>query len=412
MPLGEKQWMLMRAKLPRMTILQGAISAGKTFVGNHKAMRHIIDNYEEQGLILFAGRTLKSLERNVLLPLADMLGGMFTYSLTQKTAYLCGRRIELEGCNDADAEAKIRGSTLWFVYGDELTLWNEAFLTRCMGGLRAPGACFLGTTNPDAPTHFLKTAFLDRAGELGLWSLHFTMEDNPCLSEEYRRQVEKEYTGVFHDRLIKGLWTRAEGTIYMDFAAEPGRFLTRAPAYDFIQVGVDFGGSKSAFAFVAAGLCEDCSALTALASERHTAAGVGPEEMYRLLERFLARVEGRYGPVALVYADNAEQTLINGLAARLRVPLRGSRKLPVMDRVRAVCALSAQGRFFYTADCESLKSALCGAVYDHRQFKDTRLDDGSSDIDTLDAFEYAFERYIRGYMAFGARDDGGRADVE
>ncbi len=411
MPLSEKQQMLLGTALPRMTILQGAISSGKTFIGNHKAVRHILDNGPGQGLILFAGRTLKSLERNVLMPLGESYGGMFEYSLTQKTAHLCGRRIELEGCSDADAEGKIRGNTLWFVYGDELTLWNEAFLMRCMGGLRTPGACFLGTTNPDAPTHFLKTGFLDRANELDLWDVRFTMDDNPSLGEAYRRQVKKEHTGVFYDRMIEGLWTRAEGAIYLDFAADPARFLTAAPVYDFIQVGVDFGGSKSAFAFVAAGLCDDCSALTALASERHEAAKVGPEEMCRLLERFLVRVEGRYGPVTLVYADNAEQTLINGLAARLATPVRGSRKLPVMDRVRALCALSAQGRFFYTADCASLVSALCGAVYDHKQFKDARLDDGSSDIDTLDAFEYAFERYIRGYMARGAINDGRKADV-
>ena len=251
MPLSEKQRMLLYTPLPRITILQGAISSGKTFIGNHRAAKHILEAGPGQGLILFAGRTLKSLERNVLMPMADAYGNMFDYSLTQKTAHLCGRRIELEGCGDADAEGKIRGSTLWFVYGDELTLWNQAFLIRCMGGLRARGACFLGTTNPDAPTHFLKTDFLDRAGALGLWDVHFTMDDNPSLEEAYRRQVKKEHTGVFYDRMIRGLWTRAEGAIYLDFIADPARFLTRAPMYDFIQVGVDFGGSKSAFAFVA-----------------------------------------------------------------------------------------------------------------------------------------------------------------
>lgn len=30
-------------------------------------------------------------------------------------------------------------------------------------------------------------------------------------------------------------------------------------------------------------------------------------------------------------------------------------------------------------------------VWDDKKLEDTRLDDGTSDIDTLDAFEYSFE---------------------
>lgn len=145
--------------------------------------------------------------------------------LRKKKASFCGIRIELEGCNDASAESKIRGNTAEFIYGDEITLWNKPFLMRCMGGLRVPGASFLGTTNPDAPTNFVKADYIDRAGELGLLDIRFKMSDNPALTQEYIEQVSKEYIGVHHDRFIKGLWIHAEGIIYRLFANNPQRYM-------------------------------------------------------------------------------------------------------------------------------------------------------------------------------------------
>ena len=54
------------------------------------------------------------------------------------------------------------------------------------------------------------------------------------------------------------------------------------------------------------------------------------------------------------------------------------------------------GRFFITDDCKSLETALTEAVWDKEVTdKDERLDDGSTDIDSLDAFEYTIERDMK-----------------
>ena len=54
------------------------------------------------------------------------------------------------------------------------------------------------------------------------------------------------------------------------------------------------------------------------------------------------------------------------------------------------------GRFFITKDCESLKVAFSDAVWNKEIIdKDERLDDGSTDIDSLDAFEYTIERDMK-----------------
>lgn len=52
----------------------------------------------------------------------------------------------------------------------------------------------------------------------------------------------------------------------------------------------------------------------------------------------------------------------------------------------------AQGRFFVTEKCAALSSALCSALWKPDSFHDTRKDDGSTDIDSLDALEYCIER--------------------
>ena len=105
-----------------------------------------------------------------------------------------------------------------------------------------------------------------------------------------------------------------------------------------------------------------------------------------------------YGKIEDIYADSAEQTLIAGLREYidpLDLTVKNARKRPIIDRIRATTMLMGGERFLLTSDCETLREAFQGAVYDDKVIgEDVRLDNGTSDIDTLDAFEYSFERYI------------------
>ncbi len=58
-------------------------------------------------------------------------------------------------------------------------------------------------------------------------------------------------------------------------------------------------------------------------------------------------------------------------------------------------------RLWVSEDCPHLIEALENAVWDeHDIHKDVRLDDGSTNIDSLDAMEYAFETYERQLFGF------------
>jgi PBSX family phage terminase large subunit len=381
-----------------------------------------------EGLVALVGNTARSVERNVLAPMRAMWGEKLVGAVrtTDGMVEVFGKRCVVAGADNAARAAKLQGVSLEYCYGDEMTLWNREFFEMLKSRLRTPNSCFDGTCNPSHPGHFVK-AFLDSGAEV--YCQHYTLDDNPFLSGDFVENLKREYAGtVYYERFVLGRWRRAEGAIYRPFADEPERWRLRGPKtgtkakamrdglYDFIQVGVDFGGNKSAFAFVACGLKQDGSRLAALASERHPAMGVTPERMYGLLEKFIARVQKKYGEVRMVCADSAEQTLINGLRGRLAMPVRNSLKAPILDRVRATVALmgaggggkeAGNGRFVYTEDCDTLRDALCSAVWDENKATDTRLDDGSCDIDTLDAFEYSWERHLRGYARYRHAGDAG-----
>jgi len=311
----------MGLKLPRMTIVYGCISSGKTWVCNHKAIKHIVDNYEGKGLIFFIGRTLKTLERNVLEPLALQYKGDFDYSLNQKKATIAGIKIELEGCNDEMAETKIRGSTAEFIYGDELTLWNRAFLVRCMGSLRTSNAVFLGTTNPDGPMNFVKTDYIDRGEELGLLNLKFTMSDNPSLTKEYIDQVSKEYTGVFHDRFIKGLWVAAEGLVYPGFDEDKHVVMdyNMPESYEKYWAGVDYGMVNP----MAMGLWGLKDGIYYCIREYYHSGKDGAltdEDYYNALEVLVGKM-----PISSVVVDPSAKSFINLIRKKGRFIVKGAK---------------------------------------------------------------------------------------
>lgn len=384
-------------KLSRITILVGAVRSGKTWVSLVLWGLWVL-TMPKSNYYLMCGKTVETLRRNCLDNLEEIFGEEnFSYSMSKKQAWLFGRCIYLQGACDGRAESKIRGITLQGAYCDEVTLFPEEFFKMLLSRLSVENAILLATTNPENPSHWLKKKYLDRKNELDLQEICFALDDNPFLPEEYKKQLKKEYTDIFYERYILGKWVAAEGAIYRQFANNAKDYLVEQPDYDFIQVGVDFGGNQSAFAFVACGLKNDFEKLTCLCSEKHPANGIDPDKLYNLLEKFLVQVEQKYGAIDVIYADSAEQTLINGMRSRTDVAVRNSVKNPILDRIRCMVGLVAEKRFFYTKDCESLVKALSEAMYAPDKQKDERLDNGSSDIDTLDAFEYSWEKYIKAY---------------
>lgn len=206
-------------KLKRINLLEGSVSSGKTWI-SLVLWSFWVATSSRNGNYLMVAKTLTSLRRNCLDLLEDLVGtANFTYSLSKKEGSLFGRRIYLEGVNDARAESKIRGMTLTGAYCDEVTLFTKDFFSMLLSRLRQDGAKLIGTTNPDSPYHWLRTEYIERAekGEIDMLTMKFLIEENTFLPEEYVENAKKEHVGVFYDRFILGEWVVANGLVYPNF---------------------------------------------------------------------------------------------------------------------------------------------------------------------------------------------------
>ncbi|MEU5427855.1 terminase family protein [Streptomyces olivoreticuli] len=139
--------------------LHGSVRSGKT-IASLLAFLISIWQAPATGLILLCGRSLQTIERNILEPLQDpeLFGPDVTAEVRHTrgatTANVLGRTVHLIGASDARAEGRLRGATACLAYVDEATLVPEGFWTQLLARLSVPGTRLLATTNPDGPRHW------------------------------------------------------------------------------------------------------------------------------------------------------------------------------------------------------------------------------------------------------------------
>lgn len=388
-------------------IADGAIRSGKTLSMSLSFVMWGMEVFDQQNFGM-CGKTIGSFRRNVLFWLKLMLRSR-GYSVKDKRAdnlviVSKGNTTNyfyIFGGKDEGSQDLIQGITLAGVFFDEVALMPESFVNQATGRCSVDGSKFWFNCNPDGPYHWFKVNWVDKAKEKNLIHLHFTMDDNLSLSERVKERYRTMYVGVFFQRYILGLWVMAEGAIYKLFSNNPEDFKIDKPTdklFHRINIGVDFGGSAAFHTFVATGITPNYKDVMVLMSEKHKA-DVDPEELNRLFIEFLKKVIKVYRRVDYVYCDSAEQVLIRGFKTAVSregldsVIIRNAKKIEIIDRIRLVTALIACKRFFYTEDADTVKRALEEALWDIKnKEKSIRLDDGTTDIDTLDALEYSIER--------------------
>lgn len=232
----------------RINIWHGSVRSSKTIMSIIRWLEYI--PIAPKGKLLMIGKTERTLKRNILDVIEEMVGSSnYHFSSGKGEVRIFGRVIDIVGANDERSENKIRGTTLAGAYGDELTLWPESFFKMLMTRLSVPKSMFFGTTNPDSPYHWLKSGYLDREPELNMKSFHFTLHDNPALDPDYVQDLEKEYTGLWYKRFILGLWVMAEGVIYDMFNIdEHVKTAEQLPVnvmeFDRYYVPIDYGASN------------------------------------------------------------------------------------------------------------------------------------------------------------------------
>lgn len=441
MQLSKKQNEYIVNATHRWNIKSGAVRSGKSYVDTAFMIPFRIRAVAgKPGLNVILGVSKESIERNVLQPMRELYTSELIGTINNRNvAMICGEEVYCLGAEKVSQVAKIQGASIKYCYGDEIAKWNKEVFQMLKSRLDKPYSCFDGSCNPEHPTHWLKE-FIDDA-RLDIYLQTYTIFDNPFLDPTFVEELCKECEGtIYYDRLILGLWKRAEGAIYKRFADDPKQFRCdivdellldpeckqfRKEDITSIELGIDFGGSQSGHSFVARGYTDDYREVIVLKSRRIMAREeveeIDSNKLDQLFCEFIQEVIDQYAVcvnygeyveycnVESVFWDNAETVLGNSIrnAVERRFPwisVRPAKKKTITDRIRCTVRLMGAGRFFITDDCESLETALSDAVWNKDvKDKDERLDDGSTDIDSLDAFEYTIERDMK-YLIQEAED--------
>lgn len=417
---------------------EGAVRAGKT-VDNIFAFAHDIKTTKDR-IHLATGSTVANAKLNIGdangYGLEHIFRGQCHWSKYKDNEALMikgpdtnhkQKIVIFAGGGKADSYKKIRGNSYGIWIATEINLHHintirEAFNRQ----LAAVTRKIFWDLNPDNPNAFIYTEFIDKyeklskSGQLlgGYNYEHFTMDDNINIPLERIEEIKSQYdpTSIWYLRDVLGLRCIAEGLIYRQFADD-----TSTKTYNFklhdkpkdimeINIGVDFGGTGSGHAFVATAITRGYQKVIVVSSERHMSkdGDIDPDKLGLLFCNFCLKIINMYGYITTCYCDNAEQTLIAGLRTSSRknglgwLRIENALKTYINDRINLTTRLMAQNRFGYMDfGCETITMALCSAIWNPKEItKNERLDDGTSDIDTLDAFEYTVERYITRFIKY------------
>jgi PBSX family phage terminase large subunit len=389
----------------RYLICDGAVRSGKTVPMTLAFITYAMNHFTNTKFAI-CSKTTQTAERNIIDPLLSLEGFPFAmkYNRVSHTLAISSwqgtNQFHIFGGNDEKSQQRIQGVTLASVLFDEVALMPESFVNQALARqLTFPQRKTWLNCNPEGPSHWFYKGYIEEKKPLTKY-LHFTMTDNPIMTPESIQSAKESFTGVFFKRYIEGLWCVAEGAIYQVFSEDREKYFvdTVPNIYTMqINVGLDFGGNKSKHALTASAIDLANKELYVLKSESFSAKGVTPEDLYDRTQTFISLVQSEWGEVHNIYADSAEQTLINGLKSRCSVPVLNSIKNPINDRIRCTTGLMAGKRFHMIKDrCSDLIDAFEAAVWDEKKnTEDKRLDNGSYDVDILDSFEYSFERYLR-----------------
>jgi PBSX family phage terminase large subunit len=375
---------------PQIALWDGAVSSGKTFA-SLLALLIGIAEAPDTGLIVIVGKTLQTIERNVITPLQDpgtygLFAGQTHHTAGSNTAIILGRKVWLVGAHNELAEDRIRGATIALAYVDEATLVPHSFWMMLLSRLRVPGARLYATTNPDGPAHWMMSDFIRRPEEVGLVRFQFRLEDNPTLEPDYVKRLHNQYTGLWFRRFINGEWCLAEGACFDMW--DPDRHVVRTlPAIRrWIALGIDYG-TTNPFAALALGLGDDQRLY------------LGHEWRWDSKQQHRQLTDAQYSERLRTWLNgigvHPQWTIVDPSAASFVTQLHQDGLTPaagdnaVLDGIRTVASLLGRDRLRVHASCTGFINEIPGYSWDPDKAAKGEDAPIKADDHSLDAARYA-----------------------
>ena len=228
-------------------ICDGAVRSGKTLCMSVSFISWAMFSFNNANFAV-CGKTIKSVKRNVAVPLIRILReigfevtekislNVFEVSLNniKNTFYLFGGR-------DESSAALIQGMTLSGVLFDEVALMPRSFVEQALARCSVENSKLWFNCNPEYPQHWFCTEWVKKTSEKNIYYLHFSMDDNPSLSDRIRQRYKNLYSGSFYDRFVLGKWVATDGLVYPFMSDDKMLYDVPKCTFSKFAVSCDYG---------------------------------------------------------------------------------------------------------------------------------------------------------------------------
>lgn len=239
-------WLYPKTRDKCAIICDGSVRSGKTVSMGASFVLWAMTVFDGADFAI-CGKTIVSVKRNLVDSLVRFLkqGGFdvcFKPSQNLFTVRHRGRenRFFMFGGKDESSAALIQGMTLGGILLDEVVLMPRSFVEQAIARCSPAESKLWFNCNPDNPSHWFYREWIKKCAEKNVFYIHFTMEDNPSLSDEVRGRYERLYSGAFYRRFVLGQWAALSGVVYPMFSREK-HVVSTVPECERYAVSCDYG---------------------------------------------------------------------------------------------------------------------------------------------------------------------------
>lgn len=372
----------------KIMILSGAFRAGKTVMNNYifvmelKRIAKLAKSRKDpHPQYILAGYSSNSIYTNVISAIESYFG------ITMKTDrhghyHLFGVDIVPSYTGSIRGVGSIRGMTSYGAYINEASLSTHDVFQEILQRCSIEGARIICDTNPDIPTHWLKTDYIDNPDpKARIKSFTFTIDDNTFLSKDYVESIKAATPkGMFYDRGILGQWVTGDGIVYQDFNKET-MVIPRDRVPDGLDyyVGVDWGYEHPNPIILLGDDKDDNTYVLEDYTQKH--------KFINYWVKIAQNLQTRFGRNLIFYADSARPDNVNEFQSNSINCINANKN--VLPGIECVARKMREGKF-YVVDTAS--SGLLDEIYQYAWDDKTGLPLKENDVrhnDRLDAIRYA-----------------------
>ena len=380
----------------KILILCGAVRAGKTYIDNliflyelmrvSKLAKQLDDKHPQ---FILAGASSGAIYNNVIAELSRQFG-IDLKADKHNHYHLFGVDIVPVYTASIAGLTGARGFTAYGAYINEATLANQEVFNEIRNRCSMRNSHIICDTNPDIPTHWLKTDYIDNKDpKAGIISYTFTIDDNTFLDKEYVESLKaSKPKGMFYDRDILGLWVTGEGIVYQDFNKDTMVIDdSEIPEGLHYYCGVDWGYEHPNPILL---LGDDDQGNTYVLRDY-----TKKHKFINYWVNIAQNLQDEFGHNLIFYADSARPDNVNEFQTAGINCINANKN--ILSGIECVAQKMREGKFFVAESCSQ---GLMNEIYQYAWDENTGQPLKENDVrhnDRLDALRYAiYSRNVKG----------------